>query len=372
LNTPFVLMARENLEIFWNNQHGAYFSPVYWRSATMGYNAVSRGYSDASFVSAQTTNLGTATSRPNLRITYLPLPRTASVTEVVSPASTIIPWAANTLASVKIANLGKDTITSCRVNWKVNNASQTPINYVNLLVADSAPVTLNLGTFTPNSNAANNLTVWIDNALPYDSIQLDDTLSFDFYACTYFLNGTYTIGGAGADFATISAAVNHLMGCGVSGPTTFLINSGTYYESINMVGAIPGASATNTVTFTSTTGNASSVQIVDAGTTCFLSNISYVYFRNLTIGSQVSSVGEKAVVLEGSCSNIEFYQCNLYAHNSATTSDYACVYYNNTNGSSDYLQNVNFIKNYMDGAITICISIILPAPLTVCGQAPCR
>ncbi len=139
------------------------------------------------------------------------------------------------------------------------------------------------------------------------------------------------------------------MGCGVSGPTTFLINSGTYYESINMVGAIPGASATNTVTFTSTTGNASSVQIVDAGTTCFLSNISYVYFRNLTIGSQVSSVGEKAVVLEGSCSNIEFYQCNLYAHNSAATSDYACVYYNNTNGSSDYLQNVNFIKNYMDG-----------------------
>ncbi|HOF16133.1 MAG TPA: hypothetical protein PLF32_05285 [Bacteroidales bacterium] len=116
LNTPFALKAGENLEIFWNNLHGAYFSTVSWQSTTMGYNAVSRGYSDASFVSAQTTGLGTSSSRPNLRITYLPLQRTASVTEVVSPASTIIPWAANTLASVKIANLGKDTITSCRVN----------------------------------------------------------------------------------------------------------------------------------------------------------------------------------------------------------------------------------------------------------------
>jgi hypothetical protein len=321
LNTPFILSAGQNLEIFWNNLHGSYFSTVSWQSTTVsGYNAVSRGYSDASFASAQTSGLATATSRPNLRITYLPLSRTASVAEIVSPASTIITWAANTQASVKIANLGKDTITSCRVNWKVNGVTKTSINYTQPLIGDSTPVTINLGTFAPDSNVANNLTVWIDNALPYDSIQLDDTLSFDFYACTYFLNGTYTIGGAGSDFATISAAINHLMGCGVSGPTTFLINNGTYNESVNMVGAIPGTSAINTVTFTSVAGHADSVQIAGSGTTWLLSNISNVYFRNLTIGSQ-ASMGQKAVELEGNCSNIEFYQCNLYAYTSAASSN---------------------------------------------------
>ena len=168
----------------------------------------------------------------------MPLSRTAGVAEIVSPAS-IITWAANTQASVKIANQGKDTITSCRVNWKVNNIAQTPINYNNPLIEGATPVTINLGTFAPDSNVANNLTVWIDNALPYDSIPDDDTLSFDFFTCTYFLNGTYTIGGVGADFTTVSAAVEHLMNCGVSGPTTFLINNGTYNESVNMVGAIP-------------------------------------------------------------------------------------------------------------------------------------
>ena len=138
------------------------------------------------------------------------------------------------------------------------------------------------------------------------------------------------------------------MNCGVSGPTTFLINNGTYNESVNMVGAIPGTSAINTVTFTSVAGHADSVQIAGSGTTWLLSNISNVYFRNLTIGSQ-ASMGQKAVELEGNCSNIEFYQCNLYAYTSAASSNYACVYYNNTNGSTNYLQNVNFIKNHMDG-----------------------
>ncbi len=64
------------------------------------------------------------------------------------------------------------------------------------------------------------------------------------------LNGTYTIGGAEADYQTIEAAVAAL-GDGVTGPVTFLINEGTYtapeggYELIS----VAGADQNTTITF---------------------------------------------------------------------------------------------------------------------------
>ena len=50
--------------------------------------------------------------------------------EVVSPIAKVF-LEANLQASAKLP-IRKDTITSCRVNWKVNNIAQTPINYNNL------------------------------------------------------------------------------------------------------------------------------------------------------------------------------------------------------------------------------------------------
>ena len=126
LSTPFNLNPGQNLEIFWNNMHGSYFSTVYWRSTGVSYNAVSRGYSDNSFASATTSSLGTAMERPNIQITYQPLGRSAAVTEITSPTSYII-LGSPLLAQAKIANKGIDTITSCRVNWKVNNVLYAPI-----------------------------------------------------------------------------------------------------------------------------------------------------------------------------------------------------------------------------------------------------
>src|ERR1700743_1472546 len=65
------------------------------------------------------------------------------------------------------------------------------------------------------------------------------------------LRGHYTIGKAeGSDFTTINEAVSALKCGGVAGATTFPLQSGTYNERI-VFSSIPGASATNTVTFES-------------------------------------------------------------------------------------------------------------------------
>jgi len=64
------------------------------------------------------------------------------------------------------------------------------------------------------------------------------------------LSGNYTIDPAGGPgiYVTFQDAVNAAVTSGVSGPVTFVVTPGTYTESVSIV-HIPGASATNTVTF---------------------------------------------------------------------------------------------------------------------------
>jgi hypothetical protein len=73
------------------------------------------------------------------------------------------------------------------------------------------------------------------------------------------LAGTYIIGESG-DYTTFGAAVTALHAHGVAGPVVFEVLSGTYEEQM-LVEAIAGASAVNTVTFRSATGNAEDVVI---------------------------------------------------------------------------------------------------------------
>lgn len=79
-------------------------------------------------------------------------------------------------------------------------------------------------------------------------------------------SGTYTIGGSGANYATITAAVNALKNGVVGQPVTFNIRPGTYSERVT-IPLINGVSATNTITFQSETGNAKDVKIIGSGLT---------------------------------------------------------------------------------------------------------
>ncbi len=63
------------------------------------------------------------------------------------------------------------------------------------------------------------------------------------------MSGTYVIGpSVGADFLNFTTAVRQLLGCGISGPVVFEVESGIYTEQVRLT-AIKGSSSTNTVTF---------------------------------------------------------------------------------------------------------------------------
>jgi trimeric autotransporter adhesin len=126
------------------------------------------------------------------------------------------------------------------------------------------------------------------------------------------LAGTYTIDPANppsaTNFQTFQAAVNAML-CGVTGPVVFNVAAGTYNERIR-IPYIPGTSATNTVTFQSASGVASSVNLTfnadaTANYTLRLDSTHNFFFRNMSFTAQNATNG-RAVDLFNRASNISF------------------------------------------------------------------
>lgn len=84
-----------------------------------------------------------------------------------------------------------------------------------------------------------------------DNVHANDTVSRGFNV--KFCTGTYTIG-PNRDYETFAAALDTLTGAGVDGRVEFQIASGTYTGTMEL-GAAPGVSERNTITFVSETGN---------------------------------------------------------------------------------------------------------------------
>jgi hypothetical protein len=173
------------------------------------------------------------------------VPRNTGVTAIPAPSSPSTPGLHNVEAV--ITNFGTDTLISASVNWSVNGALQTSLGWTGSLPPGDSAAPLNLGQAN-FSHGANTVQAW--TSAPNggtDQVPANDSLAVSVYACNP-LNGTYTIGGVGADFPQVSDATFALMNCGVSGPVVMHIQPGLYFDHIEL-GEIPGVSAAHTVTF---------------------------------------------------------------------------------------------------------------------------
>lgn len=137
------------------------------------------------------------------------------------------------------------------------------------------------------------------------------------------LNGNYTIGGNNPNFTTINAAVQQLDSLGVSGPVTFWIRNGTYPEVL-FIDSVIGASATNTITFRSESGDSSAViingttnSVVDK--TLWLYYAKYLRFHQITF-RQLPSIHNTAVVFVGRGHNITISNCVIWGTAGSTSS----------------------------------------------------
>ena len=146
------------------------------------------------------------------------------------------------------------------------------------------------------------------------------------------LSGQLTIGKSeGADFATVTDAVNALKCGGVSGPVTLFLESGSYNERV-VLSSIPGASAFNTVTFESKSGNNADAVITytAADATVSMNGVSYVTFENLTIDHKTATYGN-CVRVDGKTTNLRFKSVIFEGVESARTgANSSTVYFSST------------------------------------------
>ncbi len=131
-------------------------------------------------------------------------------------------------------------------------------------------------------------------------------------ACLSTLSGTYTIGGAGADYADFAAAAVTLNTCGISGPVTFNVSAGTYTGSM-MLGQINGTSMMNTISFVGA-GAATTTLTHDAtsqNATVLLDGADYITFQDLTIQNTSTANDSWGIRLTNRADNITVSNCNI-------------------------------------------------------------
>ncbi len=198
------------------------------------------------------------------------------------------------------------------------------------------------------------------------SLNINDTVRFPtlidttgFVEIIAPLNGTYSVNNQGnGDYLSFSQAVSDLILRGVSGPVVFNVDSGTYNEQI-VVPSIFGASATNTITFKSTTNDKSSVNLTynsnnyNYNYTILLANASYIQFRDLTISSGYSSNYSRVIYITGSSNNITFIGNNITGTESYSGFNYEMsLLYATVSGSS----NIALLNNtFINGSFGIVI-----------------
>jgi parallel beta-helix repeat protein len=164
------------------------------------------------------------------------------------------------------------------------------------------------------------------------------------------LNGTYTVYGTGANYANLQAAVNALS-AGVSGPVTFKIRPGNWSSSTSSIanlGAVAGASATNTITFEAENGSAATTTITNTSSSSsttanhifYFNGSKYIRVRNLTLNKTHSTYGT-TVRFAGNADYNIVENCVLTGNTgSSTSTNKARVY-----GTSLRDANNNQIKN---------------------------
>lgn len=340
----FSYPGNENLMVFveWyrpGNATGA----VNWQ-----YNT-SSGQASIFYGAASTPDYSNTTGqRANIKINFQTSNKNydASILNFASPQSTLTANT-NVPVSVRVKNLGLVTMTKVKVKWSLDGVYQGVQNWTGSLPQDFVSLPLTLGNINVNVGP-HLIKAWTE--MPNDSIDQDftnDTTVFNVFACQN-LTGVYTVGNATANFPTFADVYTALTNCGISGPVTFKIKSGTYTQQMALP-YINNVSDINTITFESESGNKNDViiQYNAAGTgdnyVVKLDGTKYIIIKNITIKSLNATYGRVVELANGAEYNT-LQGCKLDMM-PTTTSTVSGIY----NASSTYEHHNKIIGNEING-----------------------
>ena len=251
----------------------------------------------------------------------------------------------DSIFELEIKNHGIDTLTSLSIGWSINGVAQTPATWTGSLAQNEVD-TVSLGQYVLAFD--DSIAVWTYNLNGgvIDEIPANDTMSIIYSAG---LSGTYVLG-AGQDYTTFNEVLDDIDAYGLCGPVVIEVEDGTYNEQLN-IPEYSTSNSTNTVTFTSQSGDASLVVLSYSATS---GNDNYtVQFNgsNNFIFDQISienlgSSNSRVVVFDNEATSNTVQNCILTAP--TTTSSYSnarAVVYSNGAGNDGNSITDNVINN---------------------------
>ncbi|CAN5652287.1 hypothetical protein BH11BAC1_BH11BAC1_01500 [soil metagenome] len=279
----------------------------------------------------------------------------AGISAITQPVGTVCRGSANVAATLH--NYGAANITTVTVQWSVNGVLQTPLSYAGTLVP-GGDTTLSLGAFNFNGGTYG-IVAYSQN--PNGNTDADNSNDTSNSSVNTQLSGVYTLGGTTPDYADFTTAVNDLNSTGVCGAVTFNVRAGSYAEKL-VINQIIGASATNTITFQSETGDSSSVILNTPSVDSTLANnylirlngADYFTFRQLTLSRSGISANARILDYTNVASFNTIANCHLLGVNNGITANSlgALVY---SSGGTPFNDSINTFTNnlFENGSIGI-------------------
>ncbi len=332
--------GNENLMVYVEFYHpGNATGAVNWQ-----YETVAGKASTFYGVAAVPTTAVTTGYRANIKINFesSTFVNDARVSAITSPNATVIANS-STLIAVKIKNLGSATLTESKIKWAVDGILIDSAIWNGSLNQDFLSSTINIGNYN-FPLGPHIISAWTENPNNVaDQNPANDTLNMSIYSCTN-ISGVFTVGSVTADYATINDVFTALGNCGVNGPVTFKIKSGTYNQQLN-IPLINNVSAINTITFESESGIQGDVNFIYSATAAadnFVLNFNaakYIKVKNITFKATGATYAYVALLSNGASYNT-IEGCKLEMNAGITSSSSAGIY-----NASTFNENYNTFKN---------------------------
>lgn len=222
---------------------------------------------------------------------------------------------------VELKNFGLVPVTTADINWMIDTAVQTPIQWFGFLSPNDT-VTAPVGVFTIPATGSYMIKIWTSNPNgTADSIPLNDTITFTIGTP---LSGTVTLNPAAPASTTNYTSVSSLMADiaqkSLGGDLTVLVSPGTYTGNLSFTGPIFGASATSRLIFEGTDSTLVTFTHngVGARPTILLDNVKHLVFRNMRIVTTGTTAGTAVQLINAADSN-SFIRCSFLAPYSTST-----------------------------------------------------
>jgi gliding motility-associated-like protein len=248
----------------------------------------------------------------NIRI-YASLPLDGGIVSLDSPVSPVTPGLHN--VGITLGNFGYNTLTTTKIDWTANGIAQPPHTWNGSIGFGHEQTGVIIGTYNFQDPVL--IKVWQSD--PNGGIDLNpynDTVT-KFLVSP--LNGPYTIGGTDPDFDSFSQVADVLNIAGITGPVTFFVRNGIYYDEF-ILRDIQGTSAMNTITFRSESGDSTLaiLKIIPGASRyeslIYLDGTQYINFRQLGLYTGSSSYANNALLLNGA-DNITIEGCHFEVRN---------------------------------------------------------